>query len=119
MCYSAINPNQTQNIWMETLHVSAPEPKSEPMPEMSPKQKPDPEPLTSDDSDFESAKESPALKPRELRESPNLLTEEEQVKEGPYFEPETKLIEGGPQFKTKSTYKPLAKSSYWTEPRPE
>jgi hypothetical protein len=42
------------------FQFSAPDPDS--MPETSSKQKPDPEPLTSGNSDFESAKGSPALK---------------------------------------------------------
>jgi hypothetical protein len=46
-------------------------PKHELTPETSPKQKPDPETLTSGDSDFESAKKSPALKPTEQRKSPD------------------------------------------------
>jgi hypothetical protein len=41
---------------------AAPNPKHKPTPETLPKQKPDPKTLTSGDSDFESAKESPALK---------------------------------------------------------
>jgi hypothetical protein len=46
-------------------------PEHEPMPEMSPKRKPNPETLTSGDSDFESAKESPALELTGQRESPD------------------------------------------------
>jgi hypothetical protein len=42
---------------------AAPNPEHELIPETSPKQKPDPETLTSGNSDFESAKESPALEP--------------------------------------------------------
>jgi hypothetical protein len=57
-------------------------PGNELMPEMSPKQKLKPETLTSGDSNFESATESPVPKPTE-----NL--------------PINKLIEGGPQVKTK------------------
>jgi hypothetical protein len=40
------------------------------MPEPSPERKPNPEVVTSGESDFESAKESPALEPTGLRESP-------------------------------------------------
>jgi hypothetical protein len=43
------------------FQFSAPE--NESTPEMSPEQKSNPEPMTSGDSDFESAKGSPALKP--------------------------------------------------------
>jgi hypothetical protein len=90
------------------------------MPETSPKQKLDPETLTSGDSDFESAKESPALEPTGQRESPDPRIE--LVEEKPYLEikqtktKQTELIEGGPQFKFEETYKLLAESSYWTEP---
>jgi hypothetical protein len=52
---------------------------------MSPKQKLKPETLTSGDSDFESATESPAPEPTEQKK--NL--------------PIDKLIEGGPQVETK------------------
>jgi hypothetical protein len=65
---------------------AAPNPEHEPTPEMSPKQKPDPETLTSDDSDFESAKESPALKLTGHRESPD---------------PRIELVEGKPYLGTK------------------
>jgi hypothetical protein len=51
---------------------------------MSPKQKPDPETLTSGDSDFESAKESPALKLTGQRKSPD--PQIELVAEKPYLE---------------------------------
>jgi hypothetical protein len=50
---------------------AAPNPEHEQMPEMSPEQKPDRETLTPGDSDFESAKESPALEPTGQRESPD------------------------------------------------
>jgi hypothetical protein len=90
------------------------------MPEMSPEQKPDPETLTSGDSDFESAKKSPALEPTGQRESPDpkiylvaekphLGTEQTQTKQ-------TKLTEEGPQLEFEETNELLAESSYWTEP---
>jgi hypothetical protein len=60
---------------------AASNPEHKPMAEMSPKQKPDPETLTSGNSDFKSAKESPALKPTERRKSPN---------------PQIELVEGKP-----------------------
>jgi hypothetical protein len=99
---------------------AAPKPKHKLMPEMSPKQKLDPKTLTSGNSNFESAKKSPALKPTGQRESPDpriylvekkpyLGTKQTQTKQ-------TELIEGGPQFKFKETDKPLAESSYSTEP---
>jgi hypothetical protein len=80
-------------------------PKHEPTPVTSPKQKPNPETLTSGDSNFESARESPDL---ELVEGkPHLETKQ------------TELIKEGPQFKFEETKEPLAKSGYWTEPQPE
>jgi hypothetical protein len=93
------------------------------MPEMSPEQKPDPETLTSGNSDFESAKKSPALEPTGQRESPD--PQIYLVVEKPYLGTEqtrteqTELIEGGPQFEFKKTNEPLAKSSYWIKPRPK
>jgi hypothetical protein len=110
------------------------------MPEMSPERKSNPEPLTSGDSNFESAKRSPALEltgqgesssPQTtgLEKSSHLLIED--LAEGrPHYKTEcwtklveeaphyllTKSIEGEPQFETDSD--PLAESSYWTEPRP-
>jgi hypothetical protein len=63
---------------------SAPNPEHKLTPETSPEQKPDPKTLTSDDSDFESAKESPALKLTGQRESPDPRIE--LVKEKPYLE---------------------------------
>jgi hypothetical protein len=50
------------------------------MPKPSPKQKPNPEPLTSGDSNFESATESPAPKPTRnfielIEEGPQVKTE--------------------------------------------
>jgi hypothetical protein len=50
---------------------AAPNPEHKPMPETSPEWKPDPETLTSGNSNFESAKESPALEPTGWRESPD------------------------------------------------
>jgi hypothetical protein len=89
------------------------------MPELSPKQKPNPEPLTSGDSDFESATGSPALKPTR-----NLI---DTIEGGPQVEIEwtrtkqIELIEGGPQtdFEEEETHDLLVKSSYFTEPWPD
>jgi hypothetical protein len=58
-------------------------------PETSPERKLNPEPLTSGDSDFESATGSPAPELTEQRESLHL--------------PINKLIEGGPQVETERT----------------
>jgi hypothetical protein len=67
---------------------ATPNPKHKLMPEMSPKQKPDPETLTSGNSDFESAKKSPSLKPTGQRESPD---------------PRNKLVAEKPYLETKQT----------------
>jgi hypothetical protein len=102
---------------------AAPNPEHEPTPETSPKRKPDPETLTSGDSDFESAKKSPALELTGQRESPD--PQIELVERKPHLGIEqtktkqTELIEGGPQFKFGETYKPLPESSYWTKLQPE
>jgi hypothetical protein len=62
---------------------AVPKPENKPMPETSPEQKPDPETLTSGNSDFKSAKESPALKPTGRRESPD--PQIDLMKEKPYL----------------------------------
>jgi hypothetical protein len=109
------------------------------MPEMSPERKSNPEPVTSGDSNFESAKGSPALKPigrgesssplmTRLGKSSHLLIEDlvegkpcyktkrtALVKGAPHYLP-AKSIEGGPQFETEPDFEPLAESSYWTKP---
>jgi Ty3 transposon capsid-like protein len=97
--------------------------KCKPTCETSPEQKLDSETLTSGNSGFESAKESPALKPTEWRKSPDPRID--LIEEKPYlgieqtWTKQTELIEGGPQFKFEETDEPLAESSYWTEPQPE
>jgi hypothetical protein len=79
--------------------------------------------LTSGNSDFESAKESPELKLTGQRKSPDPWIY--LVAEKPYLGTEqtrtkqTELIEGGPQFEFEETDKLLAESSYWTKPQPE
>jgi hypothetical protein len=100
------------------FQFSAPE--NELMPEMSHKQKPNPEPLTSGDSNFKSATGSPAPEPTERRESLHLPINE-LIEGGPQVETEqtrTKqigLIEGGPQIDFEEP-DPLVESSYFTEP---
>jgi hypothetical protein len=88
------------------------------MPEASPEQKPNPEPLTSGDSDFKSATGSPAPEPTRnlidtIEGGPQVETKQTQTKQ-------VKLIKGGPQidFKEEETHDLLVKSSYFTEPRP-
>jgi hypothetical protein len=76
-----------------SFQFSAPEYKS--MPEMSPERKPNPEPLTSGDSDFKSATGSPAPEPTEQIENSGTTGL------GKSSHPPTdELIEGGPQVKT-------------------
>jgi hypothetical protein len=92
-------------------------PENESTPEPSPEQKPDPEVVTSGESDFESATGSPAPKPTRrlfdmIEGGPQVVTERtEQTK----F---VKYLEGGPQDNIKE-HDPLVKSSYFTEPRPD
>jgi hypothetical protein len=93
------------------------------MPETSPKWKLNPEPLTSGDSDFKSATESPAPKPTERRESlhlpiDNLIEGGPQVKTEQTWTKQIELIEGGPQIDFEETHDPLVESSYFTEPQP-
>jgi hypothetical protein len=81
-------------------------------PEPSPEQKPNPEPLTSGDSDFESATGSPAAE---------LTSFIDTIEGGPQVKTEqTELVEylgGGPQDGFKE-HNPLVKSSYFTKPWP-
>jgi Domain of unknown function (DUF4939) len=83
--------------------------------ELSPEQKPNPETLTSGDSNFESATGSLAHKPTSFIDT---------IEGGPQVETEqirTKLVkylEGGPQDDFEE-YNLLVKSSYFTEPQPD
>jgi hypothetical protein len=89
-------------------------PGNESTPELSPEQKPNPEPLTSGDSDFESATGSLAPKPTRrlidmIEGGPQIETERtEQTKFVEY-------LEGGPQDDFEE-HNLLVKSSYFTEP---
>jgi Domain of unknown function (DUF4939) len=105
-------------------------------PEPSPERKPNPEVVTSGESDFESAKGSPALEPTGLRESPAYertgLEEElnpliESLDKGrPRYNTDTKraaLVEEPTHYllenpEDKLNLDPLVESSYFTEPRP-
>jgi hypothetical protein len=103
------------------------------MPETSPEWKPNPEPLTSGDSDFESVTGSPAaeLTEREENSRTTRLGEsshppiDELIEGGPQVKTERtwteqiELIEGGPQIEFEETHDPLVKSSYFTEPQPD
>jgi hypothetical protein len=122
ICYSAIDPTpkpKNTTTSRRFFQFSALEYKL--TPETSPKQKPNPEPLTSGDSDFESATGSPAPEPTGQREN---LPIDELIEGGPQVEIEQtqtkqiELIEGGPQIKFEETHDPLVESSYFTEPRP-
>jgi Retrotransposon gag protein len=85
--------------------------------EPSPERKPNPEPLTSGDSDFESATGSPAPKPTKrlidtIEGGPQVKTERtEQTKFVEY-------LEGGPQDDIEE-HNLLVESSYFTEPQPD
>jgi hypothetical protein len=91
-------------------------PGNESTPEPSPEQKPNPEVVTSGESDFESATGSPAPEPTRrlidiIEGGPQVDTERtEQTK----F---VKYLEGGPQDNIEK-HDPLVESSYFTEPRP-
>jgi hypothetical protein len=78
------------------------------MPKLSSEWKPNPEPLTSGDSDFESATGSPAPEPTRnlintIEGGPQVETEQTQTEQ-------VKLIEGGPQIDFEE-HNPLVKSS--------
>jgi Domain of unknown function (DUF4939) len=85
------------------------------MPEPSPKQKPNPEPLTSGDSDFESATGSPALKPTSFID---MIEGGPQVKTEWTWTQLVKYLEGGPQDNFEE-HNPLVESSYFTKPWPD
>jgi hypothetical protein len=92
-------------------------PGNESTPEPSPERKPNPEPLTSGDSDFKSATGSPAPEPtRRLIDT---------IEGGPQVETErteqtefVEYLEGGPQDDLEE-HNPLVESSYFTKPRPK
>jgi hypothetical protein len=107
------------------------------MPKPSPKQKPNPEVVTSGKSDFESAKGIPTLKPTGLRESPAYERTGLEIELNPRIE---SLDEGRPHYDTKPEratlveepahyllvdpedeldLDPLVESSYFTEPHPD
>jgi hypothetical protein len=86
-------------------------------PEPSPEQKLNPEPLTSGDSDFESATGSSAPKPRRrlfdtIEGGPQVETERTERTEF------VEYLEGGPQDDIEE-HNLLVESSYFTEPRPD
>jgi hypothetical protein len=105
-------------------------------PELSPERKPNPEVVTSGESNFESAKGSPALEPTGLRESPaykrtgleeELNTLIESLDEGqPHYdiEPEQATLAEEPTHyllvdpEDELDLDPLVESSHFTEPRP-
>jgi hypothetical protein len=102
-------------------------PGNELTPEPSPEQKPNPEVVTSGESDFESAKGSPALEPTgRLRESPAPERRLIDVIEGPpqvdieraalVEEPTHYLLENP---EDEHDLDPLVESSYFTKPRPD
>jgi hypothetical protein len=78
ICYSAIDPTKTETMTTSRRLFKFSVPGNESTPKPSPEQKPNPESLTSGDSDFESATESPAHKPTSFIDT----------------------IEGGPQVET-------------------
>jgi hypothetical protein len=96
------------------FQFSAPENKLTPEP--SPEQKPNPESLTSGNSEFESATGSPA--PKRTRNLINTIEGGPQVETERTQTEQIKLIEGGPQDNFEK-HNPLVKSSYFTQPQPD
>jgi hypothetical protein len=86
------------------------------MPELSPERKPNPETLTSGDSNFESATGS--LAPKPTKRLINTIEGGPQVKTERTRTEQIKLIEGGPQLDFKEEHDLLVESSYFTKPRP-
>jgi hypothetical protein len=94
----------------------------------SPERKPNPEVVTSGESDFESAKGSPALEPTGLRESPapeptrRLIDVIEglpqvDIERAALVEEPTHYLLADPE--DEHDLDPLVESSYFTEPRPD
>jgi hypothetical protein len=116
ICSSAIDQPklETTTTSRRLFKFSAPE--NELMPEPLPKRKPNPEVVTSGESDFESATgESPTPEPtRRLIDviggPPQVDTERTRTKFAEY-------LEVGPQDKIEE-HNPLVEFSYFTEPRP-
>jgi hypothetical protein len=81
ICFSAIDPTETETKTTSRRPFQFSAPGNESMPEPSPEQKPNPEVVTSGDSDFESATGSPVHGPTSFID----------------------VIEGLPQVKTKQT----------------
>jgi Ty3 transposon capsid-like protein/Zinc knuckle len=111
-------------------------PGNELMPKPSPEQKPNPEVVTSGESDFESAKGSPTHEPTGLRESPAYEQTRSKLELHPWIE---SLDEARPHYDTETKraalaeepthyllenpedepdLDPLVESSYFTEPHP-
>jgi hypothetical protein len=86
------------------------------MPEPSPKQKLNPETLSSGDSDFESATGS--LAPEPTRRLIDMIEGGPQVETKQTWTKQIELIEGGPQLDFKEEHDLLVESSYFTEPWP-
>jgi hypothetical protein len=70
ICFSAIDRTKTETTTTSRRLFKFSAPGNESTPKPSPERKPKPEVVTSGESDFESAKGSPALEPTGLRESP-------------------------------------------------
>jgi hypothetical protein len=89
-------------------------PGNELTPELSPERKPNPEPLTSGDSNFESATGS--LAPEPTRNFTNTIEGGPQVETKQTQTEQIELIEGGPQLDFEEEHDLLVESSYFTEP---
>jgi Domain of unknown function (DUF4939) len=117
ICSSAIDPTETKTTTTSRrlFKFSAPENKSTPEP--SPEWKPNPEVVTSGESDFESATGSPAPEPTRrlfdiIERGPQVVTERTEQTE--FIE----YLEGGAQDDIEE-HDLLVKSSYFTEPWPD
>jgi hypothetical protein len=114
ICYSAINPIETETMTTSRRPFQFSAPGNKSTPEPSPEQKPNPEVVTSGDSNFESATGSPAHEPTSfidiIEGPPQVKTERTRTEQAEFFEE-------GPQDDLEE-HNPLVKSSYFTEPRP-
>jgi hypothetical protein len=135
ICFLAIDPTELETTTTSRRLFKFSAPGNESTPELSPERKPNPEVVTSGESDFESAKGSPALELTGLRESPAYERTRLEVElnpliksldeERPRYDIEPKraaLVEEPTHYllvnpEDELDLDPLVESSYFTEPR--
>jgi hypothetical protein len=116
ICYSAIDPIKPKTTTTSRRLFKFSAPGNESTPEPSPERKPNPEVVTSGESNFESATGSPTHEP--TGRLINIIERGPQVKTKRTERTEfVEYLEGGTQDDSEE-HNPLVESSYFTEPRP-